>query len=182
MRTTENAAKTGSKFMLPAAAIAVALALSACGSSGAKTTVPSVTAPHAAPSTGSRNVGLRTAKRPTGRVITVRNSQYGPILADRRDHTIYLFTGDRSPASSCYGRCAAVWPPVLTRGVPSRSGRLHGALVTTRRRDGAAQVTYDGHPLYYYTGDVSPGQILCQNVNEFSGTWLVISPTGKPVR
>jgi predicted lipoprotein with Yx(FWY)xxD motif len=55
-------------------------------------------------------------------------------------------------------------------------------LSTTRRRNGTRQVTYDGHPLYYYTGDVTPGAILCQNVDEFGGTWLVVSPSGKPVR
>ena len=182
MRAMENQAKTISKFTFSAAAIAAALALSACGSSGANATTPSLPPPHVAPSTGSPDTRLRTARRPAGPVITVRASQYGRILADRRDHTIYLFTRDRSAASTCYGGCAAVWPPVLTSGAPGRAGRLPGALGTTRRRDGATQVTYDGHPLYYYTGDVSPGQILCQNVDEFGGTWLVVSPSGKPVR
>jgi predicted lipoprotein with Yx(FWY)xxD motif len=115
-------------------------------------------------------------------VITARTSEYGRILADRGDHTIYLFTRDRTSASTCYGACAAAWPPVLTPGAPVRAGRLRGALGTTRRRDGARQVTYDGHPLYYYRGDVSPGQILCQNVDEFGGTWLGVSPSGKPIR
>jgi predicted lipoprotein with Yx(FWY)xxD motif len=55
-------------------------------------------------------------------------------------------------------------------------------LGTTRRRDGKAQVTYGGHPLYYYEGDRSPGQILCQDVDEFGGTWLVVSPSGRAVR
>jgi predicted lipoprotein with Yx(FWY)xxD motif len=93
-----------------------------------------------------------------------------------------LFTRDRSPASTCYAACAAAWPPVLTRRAPGRAGRLPGALGTTRRHDGTSQVTYDGHPLYYYTGDVNPGEILCQNVDEFGGTWLVVSPSGTPVR
>ncbi|HEY2435572.1 MAG TPA: hypothetical protein VGH93_00215 [Solirubrobacteraceae bacterium] len=115
-------------------------------------------------------------------MITVRASEYGPILADRGDHTIYLFTRDRSSVSTCYGACAAAWPPVITHGAPRRTGRLPGALGVTRRRDGAEHVTYDRQPLYYYTGDRSPGQILCQNVNEFGGTWLVVSPSGKPVR
>jgi predicted lipoprotein with Yx(FWY)xxD motif len=182
MRTTEKPAKTIDKFMLSAASIAAALALSACGSSGSNATTSSLRRTHAALSTASRDTGPRTAPRRAGPVITVRTSQYGRILADRGDHTIYLFTRDRSSASTCYGGCAAAWPPVLTRGAPGRAGRLPGALGTTRRRDGARQVTYDGHPLYYYTGDVSPGQILCQNVNEFGGTWLVVSPSGKPVR
>ena len=182
MRTTQKPAKTINKFMVPAAAIAAALALSACGSSGATATTSSPPSTHAALSTGSPDSGPRTAPRPAGPVITVRTSRYGPILADRGDHTIYLFTRDRSAASTCYGGCAAACPPVLTRGGLGRAGRLPGALGTTRRRDGARQATYDGHPLYYYRGDVSPGQILCQNVDEFGGTWLVVSPSGKPVR
>jgi predicted lipoprotein with Yx(FWY)xxD motif len=115
-------------------------------------------------------------------VIALRTSEYGTILDDRRDRTIYAFTRDASAVSTCYGRCAAVWPPVLTHGAPRRAGGLPGALGTSRRRRGATQVTYDGRPLYYYTGDVSPGEILCQNVEEFGGTWLVVSPSGKPVR
>ena len=182
MRTTKKPAKPINKCALSAAAIAAGLALSACGGSGANAKSPSPTSPRPAAGAASRNTTLRTVQRPAGRVITVRASQYGPILADRGNRTIYLFTRDRSSASTCYGGCAAVWPPVLTNGAPGRAGSLPGALGITRRRDGARQVTYDGHPLYYYTGDVSPGQILCQNVDEFGGTWLVVSPSGKPVR
>jgi predicted lipoprotein with Yx(FWY)xxD motif len=108
-------------------------------------------------------------------VITVRSSQYGSIIADRADRTIYLFTRDRSTTSTCYGPCAVAWPPVLTRGRPRPGHRLTGALGTTRRRDGTTQVTYTGHPRYYYIGDTKPGEILCQNVDEFGGTWLVLS-------
>ena len=182
MRTSDNSAKPTNVLILSAAAIAAALALSACGGSGANATTSSPPAPHAVPSTSSGNGRPRAAPRPAGLLVVVRRSEYGSILADRRDRTIYVFTRDGSATSSCYGRCAAVWPPVLTHGVPRRAGRLPGALGTTRRRDGATQVTYDGHPLYYYTGDVSPGEILCQNVEEFGGTWLVVSPSGKPIR
>ena len=173
---------TVNRFLASAAPIAAALALSACGSSGAAARTPSPPLTHRTPLTVSRSTGTRVAtRRSAGRVITVRNSQYGRILADGRDHTIYLFTRDRSAASTCYGRCAAAWPPVLTHGPPKRTGKLPGMLSTTRRRDGTTQVTYDGHPLYYYTGDATPGEILCQNVAEFGGTWHVVSPNGKPV-
>ena len=53
---------------------------------------------------------------------------------------------------------------------------------TTRRRGGRRQITYNGWPLYYYVGDRSPGQISCQDVDEYGGTWLVIRPDGKLVR
>jgi predicted lipoprotein with Yx(FWY)xxD motif len=53
---------------------------------------------------------------------------------------------------------------------------------TVRRRDGRRQVTYNGWPLYYYVGERSPGVILCQNVDEFGGIWLVVRASGKLVR
>ncbi len=60
------------------------------------------------------------------------------------------------------------------------SGLISRSLGTTHRRGGTLQVTYAGHPLYYYSSD-SPGQILCQDVEEFGGTWLVVSPRGTAV-
>lgn len=41
-------------------------------------------------------------------------------------------------------------------------------------------MTYAGHPPYYYKDD-TPGNILCQNVDEFGGLWLVVKPKGEPV-
>jgi hypothetical protein len=70
-------------------------------------------------------------------------------------------------------------PVALEQIVKRRLKRLLG---TTRRRDGNTQVTYRGHPLYYYVRDRKPGQILCQDVVEFGGTWLVVSPSGRAVR
>jgi predicted lipoprotein with Yx(FWY)xxD motif len=61
-------------------------------------------------------------------------------------------------------------------------GARQSLVGTTRRRDGQRQITYNGRPLYYYVGDKSPGQILCQDVNEFGGTWLVVHPNGQLVR
>lgn len=163
--------------------VAAALALAACGSSGGQRTVSSDPPASAAPiSVPQQRPATPAPARPTGRVITARRSQYGSILTDGTNRTIYLFTRDGSSASACYGPCAAAWPPVLTKGSPRRTGGLTAALGTTRRRHGTAQVTYNGHPLYYYIRDVKPGQILCQNVVEFGGTWLVVSPRGTPIR
>jgi predicted lipoprotein with Yx(FWY)xxD motif len=59
---------------------------------------------------------------------------------------------------------------------------MQSLLGTSRRRDGRLQVTYNGRPLYFYVGDKKPGQVLCQNVDEFGGTWLVVRPSGRLVR
>ena len=77
--------------------------------------------------------------------------------------------------------CAKAWPPVLTKGKPrAGDGAKQRLLGRTERRNGRRQVTYDGHPLYYYVDD-SPGNILCHDVDEFGGLWLVVEPNGKPV-
>jgi len=61
------------------------------------------------------------------------------------------------------------------------SGARSSLLGSIRRADGTRQVTYGGQPLYYYIGDRRPGHVLCQNVREFGGTWLVVSGTGRLV-
>jgi predicted lipoprotein with Yx(FWY)xxD motif len=109
--------------------------------------------------------------------VTVRSSQYGRILFDGRGFALYAFTADARGRSTCSGACAKAWPPYIVKTKPR--GRLLG---TTRRAGGSLQVTYAGRPLYYYVGDRKPGQILCQNVAEFGGLWLVVRPGGGLVR
>jgi len=115
--------------------------------------------------------------------LTVRSSAYGPMLFDGRGRALYLFTRDRGPRSRCYGACARAWPPLMAGGAPGAAGRADAALVgTTARRGGGRQVTYAGHPLYRYVGDRRPGQVTCQDVLEFGGTWLVVAPGGDAIR
>jgi predicted lipoprotein with Yx(FWY)xxD motif len=113
--------------------------------------------------------------------IKAVDSDYGSVVADGRGEALYLFDKERAGKARCYGSCAVAWPPVLTKGRPTAgAGARRGLLGTTRRADGKLQVTYDGRPLYRYVGD-SPGVILCQDVAEFGGTWLVVQPDGHPV-
>jgi predicted lipoprotein with Yx(FWY)xxD motif len=113
--------------------------------------------------------------------VRLVNSQYGRILGDARGQAFYVFGTDKS-TSQCYGACASRWPPVLTRRRPYAGvGAQSRLLGTTHRRDGKLQLTYAGHPLYYYDAD-GPGRVLCQNVDEFGGTWLVVQSNGKPLR
>jgi predicted lipoprotein with Yx(FWY)xxD motif len=115
--------------------------------------------------------------------LTARNSEYGRILFDGRGYVLYGFTADKKRRSVCSGACAAAWPPYIVSSAP-RAGRgvKKSLLGTIRRADGKRQVTYAGRPLYYYVGDRRPGQILCQNVFEFGGDWLVVRPNGAFVR
>src|SRR5262245_11546743 len=109
--------------------------------------------------------------------VIVRASSYGPILFDGRGFVLYAFTADTRGRSRCAGACAKAWPPYVVRSAP------HGGLIgAIKRGDGSLQVTYAGRPLYYYVGDRKPGQILCQNVVEFGGRWLVVKRGGALVR
>jgi predicted lipoprotein with Yx(FWY)xxD motif len=115
--------------------------------------------------------------------LVVKSSSYGRILFDSRGYVLYAFTRDARGRSACYGACAKAWPVYFARGgLRAGNGINRSLLGTTKRRDGRRQVTYAGRPLYYYVGDRKPGQILCQNVPEFGGIWLVVRPNGKLVR
>jgi predicted lipoprotein with Yx(FWY)xxD motif len=118
--------------------------------------------------------------RKRGTKIKAIDSQFGTILGDGRGQAIYVFDKEQSGRSECYGDCARAWPPVLAKGRPVAGRGVRKRLLgTTRRRNGKRQVTYDGHPLYYYVDD-GPGRVLCHNVVEFGGLWLVVRPDGTP--
>jgi predicted lipoprotein with Yx(FWY)xxD motif len=115
--------------------------------------------------------------------LTVHSSSFGSVLFDGRGFVLYAFTRDPRGRSACSGACAKAWPPYLVRGgVHAGAGVKQSLLGTIRRANGSRQVTYGGRPLYYYVGDKKPRQILCQNVSEFGGLWLIVRPTGKLVR
>jgi predicted lipoprotein with Yx(FWY)xxD motif len=115
--------------------------------------------------------------------VTAKQSAYGRIVFDGRGFVLYAFTKDAHGKSACTGACAKAWPPFLVKSRPSGgAGVAARRLGTTRRADGSLQATYAGRPLYYYVGDRTPGQILCQNVLEYGGYWRVIRPTGALVK
>jgi predicted lipoprotein with Yx(FWY)xxD motif len=120
------------------------------------------------------------AKAPPGPRVTVRDSQFGPVLFDGRNRALYLFTRDPRRKTRCYGDCAAAWPPFYAKGRP-RAGRGvdRDLLGTIQRRDGRRQVTYKGQALYFYVDDPR-GQVLCNDVVEFGGTWYAVDSKGNP--
>jgi predicted lipoprotein with Yx(FWY)xxD motif len=121
------------------------------------------------------------AQAPRSTVI-VKASSFGRILFDGRGFVLYGFTRDPRGKSVCSGACARAWPPYVVNSTPRAGVGAAARLVgTTRRKDGSLQVTYAGHPLYYYVGDRRPGQILCQNVTVFGGVWRVVRASGRLV-
>src|SRR5437773_2653056 len=118
-----------------------------------------------------------TARPAPAPAITVKTaaSRYGRILVDRKGRTLYLFTRDRAGGSRCYGACARAWPPYTVKGMGTAGAGARTQLIgLTRRSDGSRQLTYNGHPVYYYIGDRVPGQILCQDVEEYGGHWWIV--------
>jgi predicted lipoprotein with Yx(FWY)xxD motif len=118
---------------------------------------------------------------PKGPPIEVRKTDFGRILVGAHGRALYLFTAD-DRASNCSGACARAWPPYIVKRRPVGKSGARGELTgTVRRGDGRLQATYAGRPLYYYVGDNEPGEVLCQDVEEFGGHWYVVRASGKPV-
>ena len=125
----------------------------------------------------------RSTPAATGASVAVGTSNYGPILFDGRGYALYAFTRDPARRATCYGACAKAWPPYLVKArATAAKGTKPSLIGTVRRRDGQLQATYAGRPLYYYVGDTKPGVVLCQNVKEYGGFWLVVRGSGSLVR
>jgi len=125
---------------------------------------------------------LAGSAKATGTKIDLARTPLGRVLVDSKGITLYDFVKDKGGTSACYGACAALWPPVLTKGKPIAGPGLRKSLLgTTKRKDGKLEVTYGGHPLYYFVTDRKPGQTTGQGVDQFGGPWWVISAAGKEI-
>ena len=155
---------------------ALALALAACGPAapGAPTAVPTVApAPTAAP-TSAAAAGSGSA--------TIKLAQiqgFGLFLTDDAGRTLYAFDKDSKDTTACTGNCLQNWPPYIVQGTPQAGDRINASLISTfARPEGTTQAEYDGHPLYYFAGDKSPGDVKGHGV---AGLWHVLSPRGNPM-
>ena len=168
----------------------LALALAGCGGSG---TTSSSTSGASAPggsaypqSTATTTSAPAPAASGSGvaTVYVTHSGELGSILvAGPKRRTVYLFAADTGPTSTCSSACAEVWPPVTTSGNPKAAGGTVSAnLGTITRSDGTKQVTYKGHPLYYYVGDPNSGDTSGQGINSFGAPWYVLSPSGSAVK
>jgi predicted lipoprotein with Yx(FWY)xxD motif len=107
----------------------------------------------------------------------------GRYLVDSQGHSVYLFEKDEDGESYCSGACAAVWPPLETSTAPrGGAGVQEAELGTIERPDGDMQVTYHGHPLYYYAADAStPDNTKGEDVEQFGAGWYLVGAHGQPV-
>jgi predicted lipoprotein with Yx(FWY)xxD motif len=157
-----------------------AVGATGCGRDEPGETTRTAATPTATPAPPTEPAAARKPRRRGIRIKAI-DSQFGTIVGDGKGQAVYLFDKERSSRSECYGDCARAWPPVLTKGRPVAGKGIRKRLLgTTKRRNGKRQVTYDGRPLYYYVDD-EPGVVLCHDVLEFGGLWLVLRPDGTPV-
>jgi predicted lipoprotein with Yx(FWY)xxD motif len=165
------------KLLLAIATAATGLLVAGCGS----TSPTAATSPSPAAASPSPVVA---SPSPTGgtTIAVATDAKLGQILVDGSGKTVYLFVADTGKASTCYTSCAQVWPPVLTTGAPKAGAGAQASLLgTTKRTDGTIEVTYAGHPLYYFVQDAAAGDTTGQGVNGFGALWWVLSPSGTAV-
>jgi predicted lipoprotein with Yx(FWY)xxD motif len=166
------------KFRITAvAAVATAgLIIAGCGgvsssssSSAAGATTPAATT--SASSTSATGVTIKTAK-----------GSGGTYLVGPNGHALYLWVADSGDKSACSGACAHAWPPLLTKGNPTAGTGVNASdLGTTMRSDGTQEVTYKGHPLYYFVADTSAGSTKGQGSDSFGAKWWLVAPSGTAI-
>ena len=121
------------------------------------------------------------ASRAQAAKVETRSGNLGTYLTDGAGRTLYLFAADPDRKSTCKGACATTWPPLITKGKPTAGGKAKAGKLGTIKRGGSRQVTYAGHPLYYYAGDSSAGQTNGEGLDSYGAKWWVVSPAGKAI-
>ncbi|MGH3311185.1 MAG: COG4315 family predicted lipoprotein [Streptomyces sp.] len=118
------------------------------------------------------------------KTVSVRSGELGKFLAGGEEgKTLYLFVKDKTSKSTCSGSCAEAWPPMTVKDKPvAGSGVQKGLLGTTTGGDGGKQVTYQGHPLYYYQPDQKAGETKGQDLDQFGAKWYVVGTDGKAIK
>ncbi|WNI19440.1 COG4315 family predicted lipoprotein [Actinacidiphila sp. ITFR-21] len=172
-----------------AAALLLASAMSGCSSTGkdsSSAATPAASANEVADTAAGYVGGTSSASGSSNTrqatVSTKSVGKLGTILVDGKGRTLYLFKGDtQKNTSTCDGPCAVAWPPLFTSGKAKVEQQAKEVLLGTAKRSGGTEVTYDGHPLYYFAGDSKSGQANGQGLNQFGALWYVLDPAGKQV-
>jgi predicted lipoprotein with Yx(FWY)xxD motif len=111
--------------------------------------------------------------------IAVAKTTLGSVLTGPTGMTLYAFMPDTSTTSACTGNCAAAWPP-LTGDLPTIGAGLDASKFgSLSRADGTKQITFNGHPLYFFGGDKAAGDTNGQGL---SGKWYVLGSDGNPIK
>jgi predicted lipoprotein with Yx(FWY)xxD motif len=161
------------KLGIPLAAV---LATAACGSAA------TASSPSSAPASSAPAAGSSASASTTGTVITTHAGSAGAFLTTGSGRAVYLWAEDGMNMSACSGACASAWPPVPATGTLTATGGAKASdLGTITRSDGTKQVTYDGHPLYYFVGDSAAGQTNGQGSDNFGAKWWLVASSGAKI-
>jgi predicted lipoprotein with Yx(FWY)xxD motif len=174
-------------------ALVAALAIAGCGGDGSNDTgsayggkggaAPTSNGDSSASSGYEPPTAAPNAEKGTTFVSLGSAGDLGLVLVDSKGYTLYDFHKDKGAKSSCYGACAAGWPPLLSDGEPEPSnGAMANMLGTTKRNDGTAQVTYNGHPLYTFAGDKKPGEANGNDISAFGAEWYALQGNGEEAK
>ena len=167
---------TASHRSILASAVAALLVAGACsaGTGGASTPVSATPPASAAVAAASGSGGSGGT---TYTVATTTVGSLGPFLTGEDGRTLYILTKDSTNTTTCTGGCATAWPPfTLDAGEHAVAGAgVSGTIGTFARPDGSTQVTYDGMPLYYFSGDSKAGDTNGQGLQ---GVWFVALAAG----
>ena len=177
-------------LVVPAFAAGLA-ALAACSSSSSSSSSAPSSAPAAtgssAPATSSAPAGSSASA--TGSAAAGSGSASGAaaatavglktatiggvtVLTNAKGFALYSFAPDTATKSACNGACAAAWPP------QTATGTVKSPYTTIKRSDGTTQLVFDGHPLYTYIADTTPGTASGNGVNAFGGVWKEVPASG----
>jgi predicted lipoprotein with Yx(FWY)xxD motif len=160
--------------------VGAALLVAACSSAASTGSTGSTAAAPASPAGASSS--STAAGGSGGTVLTTAKSSAGTVLTSGSGKAVYVWAKDTGDMSNCTGACAGAWPPVTTTGTATAAGGANASDIgTITRSDGTKQVTYDGHPLYYFSGDSGPGTASGQGSDSFGAPWWLVAPTGGDV-
>jgi predicted lipoprotein with Yx(FWY)xxD motif len=159
-------------WMGPGLAIAAVVVLAACGTSNP-----------AAPATPDPATPVVYQGHGSGpETIKTMSTSKGTVLVTPAGLTLYWFAKDTRSRSDCTGSCASYWPPVMGSVTAAAGTSLPHGFGTITRANGKSQATYDGHPLYTYTGDSAAGQINGNDLNASGGLWWAVTPSGRELK
>lgn len=165
---------------LPVMLLVIGIGLAACGddesSSATTTTAP---AAEETTTTAPADTTTTTAAASGGETLSTASTSLGEVLVDADGLTVYLFMNDTDGTSTCVDQCADTWPAVTADGTPTVAGGADDSKVgTTDRADGTTHVTYNGHPLYTFSGDAAPGDTNGEGIGD---VWFAVDADGEAV-
>lgn len=167
-----------------AGAAAIGLLAAACSSSSSSPASSATSSPASSPGTAYASSPASAGPASTTAAISLHaiSGIPGQALVGSSGRAIYLFEADKNGTSACTGACAAAWPPVTVTGTPKAGSGVNQALLgTIKRPDGTTQVTYNGHPLYYFAGDAGAGVAKGQGSKAFGAGWYVVNASGSKI-